>query len=191
MSLKIGDKVRHFKSVDTNGNEFESQDFLGKQWLVLYFYPKDDTPGCTTQACSFRDSYQDFKDLGAEVIGVSSDTVQSHIKFKSKFNLPFILLSDTNKVLRNLFGVPNDFFGLVPGRATYVIDSVRFVQHAYVHIGYSSIHVCLLSLNCSLNRCRLYYLLTLPMFTFQVSIISAACTNYLFYTNCMQMSVCS
>jgi peroxiredoxin Q/BCP len=131
MSLKIGDKVPHFKSVDTNGNEFDSQNFLGKQWLVLYFYPKDDTPGCTTQACSFRDSYQDFKDLGAEVIGVSSDTVQSHIKFKSKFNLPFILLSDTNKMLRNLFGVPNDFFGLVPGRATYVIDSNRVIQFIF------------------------------------------------------------
>jgi peroxiredoxin Q/BCP len=128
MALKVGDKVPNFTSVDTNGKEFKSQDYLGKQWIVLYFYPKDDTPGCTAQACGFRDSYQDFKDLGAEVIGVSSDTTVSHQRFKKKFNLPFILLSDTNKKIRNLFGVPNDFFGLLPGRSTYVVDEQGVIK---------------------------------------------------------------
>lgn len=128
MALKVGDKVPNFISVDTNGNEFKSQDYFGKQWIVLYFYPKDDTPGCTAQACGFRDSYQDFKELGAEVIGVSSDTIASHVNFKNKFNLPFLLLSDTNKKIRNLFGVPNDFFGLLPGRATYVINEQGIIK---------------------------------------------------------------
>jgi peroxiredoxin Q/BCP len=128
MALKVGDKVPDFASIDTNRNEFKSQDYLGKQWIVLYFYPKDDTPGCTAQACGFRDSYQDFKDLGAEVIGVSSDTTTSHQSFKKKFNLPFILLSDTNKKIRNLFGVPNDFFGLLPGRSTYVINEQGIIK---------------------------------------------------------------
>lgn len=121
MALKVGDTLPDFKAKDTNGNLFNSQDYIGKHSLVIYFYPKDDTPGCTTQACSFRDNYQEFKDLGAEVIGISSDTVQSHLKFKSKFNLPFILLSDNDKKLRRLFGVENDFL-FIPGRQTYVID---------------------------------------------------------------------
>lgn len=121
MALKVGDTLPDFKAKDTNGNLFNSQDYIGKHSLVIYFYPKDDTPGCTTQACGFRDNYQEFRDLGAEVIGISSDTVQSHLKFKSKFNLPFILLSDNDKKLRKLFGVENDFL-FIPGRQTYVID---------------------------------------------------------------------
>ena len=121
MALKVGDTLPDFKAKDTNGNLFNSRDYIGKHSLVIYFYPKDDTPGCTTQACGFRDNYQEFKDLGAEVIGISSDTVQSHLKFKSKFNLPFILLSDNDKKLRRLFGVENDFL-FIPGRQTYVID---------------------------------------------------------------------
>lgn len=121
MALKLGDKVPNFTSKDTNGDVFDSNDYVGKQALVIYFYPKDDTKVCTQQACSFRDKYQDFKDLGAEVIGISSDSVHSHIKFKSKFDLPFILLSDADKKLRKLFGVQNSLF-IVPGRETYVVD---------------------------------------------------------------------
>jgi thioredoxin-dependent peroxiredoxin len=127
MALKIGDKLPHFTAKDTNGNLFDSNDYVGKQSLVIYFYPKDDTPGCTTQACGFRDHYQDFKNAGAEVIGISSDTVQSHLKFKSKYNLPFILLSDSDKKLRKLFGVPNDLLFL-PGRETYVVDHNGIIQ---------------------------------------------------------------
>jgi len=121
MALKIGDLLPNFKAKDSNGNEFDSQNYIGKQALVIYFYPKDDTPGCTTQACSFRDNYQDFKDLGAEVIGISSDSPISHIKFQSKYNLPFILLSDQDKKLRKLFGVENNLL-FIPGRETFVAD---------------------------------------------------------------------
>jgi peroxiredoxin Q/BCP len=121
MALKVGDKIPNFKAKDTFGNIFESQNYIGKQPLIIYFYPKDDTPGCTTQACGFRDNYQEFIDLNAEVIGVSADSVQSHLSFKTKFNLPFILLSDIDKKLRKLFGVENDFL-FIPGRQTYVVD---------------------------------------------------------------------
>lgn len=120
--MKIGDKIPEFTAKDTNGNDFESQTVIGQKPVVIYFYPKDDTPGCTTQACSFRDQYEDFKDLGAEIIGISSDSVASHEKFTKKYKLPFILLSDQNKKLRKLFGVPSDLLGLIPGRVTYVAD---------------------------------------------------------------------
>ena len=139
MGLKVGDKLPNFSAKDTNGNDFDSKDYLGKQPLVIYFYPKDDTPGCTAQACSFRDNYQDFKDLGAEVIGISSDTVQSHIRFKSKFNLPFILLSDNTKKLRKLFGVQNSLF-VIPGRETFVIDKNGIVLMVFNSMS-SEIHI--------------------------------------------------
>lgn len=126
MALKVGDKLPDFSAKDTNGNLFNSKDYVGKQSLVIYFYPKDETKVCTQQACSFRDNYQEFKDLGAEVIGISSDSVQSHVKFKSKFNLPFILLSDNDKKLRKLFGVENDFL-IIPGRQTFVVDRNGFI----------------------------------------------------------------
>jgi peroxiredoxin Q/BCP len=127
MALQIGDKIPFFVATDSNGNSFEAKDYLGKP-LVIYFYPKDDTPGCTIQACTFRDQYQDFKDLGGEVIGISSDSVQSHQKFIKRYKLPFILLSDFDKKIRNAFGVPNDLFGLLPGRATYVADKKGIIQ---------------------------------------------------------------
>lgn len=122
MSLKIGDIVPNFTAKDSQGEVFESRSVLGRKPLVIYFYPKDNTPGCTTEACSFRDQYEDFKGLGAEVIGISSDSVKSHQKFAKKHELPFILLSDQDKKLRRLFGVKNNLFGLLPGRVTYVID---------------------------------------------------------------------
>lgn len=122
MSLKIGDIVPNFTAKDSHGEVFESKSVLGRKPLVIYFYPKDNTPGCTTEACSFRDQYEDFKDLGAEVIGISADSVKSHQKFANKYQLPFILLSDEDKRLRHLFGVKNNLFGLLPGRVTYVID---------------------------------------------------------------------
>ena len=122
MSLKIGDIVPNFTAKDSHGEVFESQSVLGRKPIVIYFYPKDNTPGCTTEACSFRDQYEDFKDLGAEVIGISSDSVKSHQKFAHKHQLPFILLSDHDKKLRHLFGVRNNLFGLLPGRVTYIID---------------------------------------------------------------------
>jgi peroxiredoxin Q/BCP len=90
--------------------------------LVIYFYPKDDTPGCTKEACSFRDSYESFQDMGARVIGISADDVASHKAFAVKYRLPFDLLSDPGNAVRKQFGVPADLFGLIPGRVTYVFD---------------------------------------------------------------------
>lgn len=121
MGLQIGDKLPFFTAKDSEGNDFEIKEYIG-QPLVIYFYPKDETRVCTEQACSFRDNYEDFKNLGAEVIGISSDSSSSHKRFSKKYKLPFILLSDEGKKLRKLFGVQNDLLGLIPGRVTYVID---------------------------------------------------------------------
>ena len=98
--------------------------------MVLYFYPKDNSPGCTKEACKFRDSYEDFKDAGAEVIGVSSQSEESHSIFSTSFNLPFSLLSDEDGRVRSLFGMPSSF-GLIPGRVTYVIDKEGIVRHIF------------------------------------------------------------
>ncbi|WP_130734355.1 peroxiredoxin [Flavobacterium sp. J27] len=130
MALKVGDKVPHFTAKNQHGEVFNWSEQLGKP-TVLYFYPKDDTPGCTAQACSFRDEYEDFKDLGAEVIGISGDSEKSHVKFAQNHKLPFILLSDSNKVIRKLFDVPTNLLGLLPGRVTYIIDSNGVV--VYIH----------------------------------------------------------
>ncbi len=128
MALQIGDKIPNFTTKDNNGNDFYSESIIGIKPVVIYFYPKDNTPGCTAQACSFRDQYEDFKDLGAEVIGISSDSIASHEKFIQKYNLPFILLSDSDKKIRKLFGVKANLFGLLPGRVTYVADKNGIVQ---------------------------------------------------------------
>jgi peroxiredoxin Q/BCP len=122
MPIQIGDSLPNFTAFKQDGTIFTSQHIQNKP-VVIYFYPKDNTPGCTTQACSFRDAYQDFQDLGAEVIGVSGDSVGSHQGFQQKYKLPFILLSDENRKLRKLFGVPTALFGLIPGRVTYVFNS--------------------------------------------------------------------
>lgn len=122
MALKVGDLIPVFTAKDTNGNDFDSQKYIGQKAMVVYFYPMDNTPGCTAQACSFRDQYEDFTDLGAEVIGISSDTQKSHENFALKHKLPFILLSDREKKIKKLFGVPSGLFGFLPGRVTYVAD---------------------------------------------------------------------
>lgn len=131
MAIQVGDIIPHFSALDTNGNYFDSATIVGKKPFVIYFYPKDNTPGCTAQACSFRDQYEDFLDLGAEVIGVSSDEVISHQKFTAQYQLPFVLLSDTDKKIRNLFGVPSSFLGILPGRVTYVVDAAGVVQMVF------------------------------------------------------------
>ena len=128
MALQIGDIIPNFTAKDTNNNDFDSTTIVGKKPVVFYFYPKDNTPGCTAQACSFRDQYEDFTDLGAEVIGISSDSVASHDKFSKRYKLPFLLLSDENAKLRKLFGVKTNLLGLIPGRVTYVVDSQGVIQ---------------------------------------------------------------
>ncbi len=128
MALQIGDKIPNFTAKDTNDNDFDSTTIVGLKPVVIYFYPKDNTPGCTAQACSFRDQYEDFTDLGAEVIGISGDTVASHEKFAKRYKLPFLLLSDNSGKLRKLFGVKTNLLGLIPGRVTYVADKTGTIQ---------------------------------------------------------------
>lgn len=130
MAIQIGDKLPSFKATKQDGTAFESHEIHEKP-VVIYFYPKDFTPGCTTQACSFRDAYQDFQDLGAEVIGISGDSASSHQNFQQKYKLPFILLSDTDRKLRRLFGVPTALFGLLPGRVTYVFDAKGYCIYIF------------------------------------------------------------
>ena len=122
MPIELGDVIPHFTAIDTNEEKFDTLEYIGKKPLVIYFYPKNNTPGCTAQACDFRDQYQDFTDLGAEVIGISSDSVDSHNAFAKQYKLPFILLSDTDKKIRKLFGVPSGLLGVLPGRVTYIVD---------------------------------------------------------------------
>lgn len=104
--------------------------FKGKP-VVLYFYPADESPGCTKEACAFRDSYEKFKKAGAEVVGISADGPESHKAFAKKYRLPFTLLSDEGNKIRKEWGVPGDFFGSLPGRETYVIDKKGVVQLVY------------------------------------------------------------
>lgn len=128
--VKVGDVAPNFTLPSQAGNTVSLQDFIGKKSIVLYFYPKDNSLGCTAEACSFRDSYEVFKDAGAEVIGVSSDTVQVHGQFSSQNKLPFVLLSDSNGAVRKSYGVPATF-GLLPGRVTYVIDKQGIVRYIF------------------------------------------------------------
>ena len=130
MNLKIGDKVPIFSLLDQNGNNFEIKNSIGKTAMVIYFYPKDDTPGCTKEACSFRDEFETFTDLNVAVIGISADNVASHKRFAERYQLPYTLLSDSDKKVRKLFGVKNALLGILPGRVTYVIDKegiIRFI----------------------------------------------------------------
>lgn len=131
MSVKVGDIAPDFTLPSQSGEPVSLRDFRGKKSVVLYFYPKDDTPGCTAESCAFRDSYEAFTEAGAVVIGVSADSPASHRQFAAKYNLPFILLSDTNNQLRKLYGVPAAAFGLLPGRVTYVIDKEGVVRHIF------------------------------------------------------------
>ena len=129
--VDIGSKVPDFKLQDQNGNEFTIQKLIGKKNLVIYFYPKDETQGCTMEACSFRDNYETFTENGFEVIGISSDSPESHLKFMNHHKIPFILLSDEKKDVRKLFGVPSGLFGILPGRVTYVVDKKGIVRHIF------------------------------------------------------------
>jgi peroxiredoxin Q/BCP len=127
--IKVGDKVPIFKLINQNGAVFDIENHIGKQPMVIYFYPKDNTSGCTKEACKFRDEFEYFTDIDALVIGISSDSVESHKQFEKKYNLPFILLSDKNKQVRKLFGVPNSI-GFIPGRVTYIIN--KFGKIIYI-----------------------------------------------------------
>lgn len=129
--IKIGEKLPSFSLPDQNGNPREIQEIRSKKNLVLYFYPKDETMVCTRQACAFRDSYEIFKDHDCEVVGVSSDSPESHKQFADHHSLPFVLLSDVKGKVRKLLGVPRDIFGLLSGRYTYVINKDGKIVHIF------------------------------------------------------------
>lgn len=128
--VKKGSPAPDFTLPDASGNPVSLSQFKDKQDVVLYFYPKDETSVCTKQAKGFRDNYEKFKDLGAEVIGISSDTVESHAKFAQNHKLPFVLVSDKDGIIRNEYGVPKSF-GFLPGRVTYIIDKKGIVRGTF------------------------------------------------------------
>ena len=129
--IQKGSAVPQFALPDQNGKLFDIATVLGKKNLVIYFYPKDDSPGCTKQACTFRDQYEVFREADAEIIGISSDDVESHRKFAEKYQLTYTLLSDGEGKVRKLFNVPSDLFGLLAGRVTYVINKEGIVIHTF------------------------------------------------------------
>lgn len=128
--VKKGDMIPFFILKDHDNHEFNIRNLIGSP-MVIYFYPRNDTPGCTREACSFRDSYEDFIAAGVAVIGISEDNPESHRKFREKYSLPFTLLSDTGNRVRDLFGVPTNLFGLIPGRVTYIVDGHGKVCHVF------------------------------------------------------------
>ena len=130
-NLTVGSSVPKFELKDQNGNLFSLDSVLSKKNLVIYFYPKDDSPGCTEQACSFRDQFEVFADADAIIIGISAQSVESHFEFAKKHRLNFTLLSDPGNKVRKLFGVPGNLFGLIPGRVTYIINKEGKVVYTF------------------------------------------------------------
>ena len=139
MTLKVGDQAPEFSLIDQSGIRRSNKNMNAKA-LVLFFYPKDNTPGCTAEACGFRDSYDLFKIFGAEVWGVSNDNQSSHLEFSEKNKLPFPLLCDEEDSLRKSFGVPK-VFGLINGRVTYIIDSKGEIRHIFSDLLNGPAHV--------------------------------------------------
>jgi peroxiredoxin Q/BCP len=129
--LKDGDAVPDVTLTGAGNRPVRLKDLVGQKVLVVYFYPKDDSPGCTAQACGLRDQYEDFVAAGAEVVGISGDSVASHEGFASKHRLPFVLLSDAKGEARDAFGVPPSLLGLIPGRVTFVVDRQGVIRSAF------------------------------------------------------------
>lgn len=130
MTVNVGDNAPDFTLPSQMGDDVTLSEYFGKKNVVLYFYPKDETIGCTKEACTFRDSYEVFTKLGAEVLGVSGQSIESHKSFASHHGLPFLLLSDADNKVRHLYGVPATM-GIIPGRVTYIIDKKGIVRHIF------------------------------------------------------------
>jgi len=128
--LQVGDIAPDFALPRENGDMVCLSDFRGRSEVVLYFYPKDNSPVCSAEACSFRDSYEVFREAGALVIGISADSSQSHQRFAARLRLPFALVSDTDGMVRRRYGVSKTL-GIVPGRATYLIDRQGVIRHIF------------------------------------------------------------
>lgn len=135
--IRTGDIAPTFELPDQDGAKWRMQDHIGKV-LVIYFYPKDDTPGCLKEACNFRDRYEEFIKLGAEVVGISSDDQMSHAEFVAKYKLPFRLLSDTDQKVRKEYGALDLF---LPGRVTYVVDKKGVVRHVFSSQSQATKHI--------------------------------------------------
>jgi peroxiredoxin Q/BCP len=129
-TVKVGDTAPDFRLPALRGGEIALSDFRGKKNVVLYFYPKDDTPGCTVEACTFRDAYEDFVEAGAEVIGISSDSLDRHSAFAQRHGLPMQLVSDKEGKVREQYGVKSTL-GLIAGRETFIIDKAGVVRHVF------------------------------------------------------------
>ncbi len=133
-TLKSGDDAPNFSLPDNQGRQVSLSEFKGK-WVVLYFYPKDDTPGCTTEACHFRDDFKLLQNLGAQVIGMSIDDSFSHKKFAEKYNLPFPLLSDASGEVASLYGALNNFLVIkLAKRYTYLINPQGKIAKIYLSV---------------------------------------------------------
>lgn len=130
LAVKVGDRAPDFTLPSQLEDNVTLSEYFGKKNIVLYFYPKDESPGCTKEACSFRDSYEELTNLGAEVLGVSGQSVESHKSFATHYGLPFLLLSDKDNKVRELYGVPATM-GIIPGRVTYIIDKKGVVRHVF------------------------------------------------------------
>ena len=139
MTLQPGDIAPNFALKDQNGKIRKSSDLRNKI-LILFFYPKDNTPGCTIEACGFKKEIKAFKDLGAEIWGVSGDNEESHRQFASKNNISYPLLSDNKNILRQKFFVPK-VFGLIPGRVTFIIDKNKIIRHVFSDLLNASAHI--------------------------------------------------
>jgi peroxiredoxin Q/BCP len=128
--VQVGDTAPDFTLPDQDGKPVQLRQLLGRRAVVVYFYPKDSTPGCTVEARAFQSSYDAFQEVGAEVIGISSDSVASHRRFAASEHLSFRLLSDRSGTVRELYGVEKTL-GILPGRVTYVVDPAGIVRHIY------------------------------------------------------------
>lgn len=131
--LKVGDTAPDFSLLDERGLPVSLKNYLGKKVVVLYFYPKDFTPGCTAEACSFRDDYKPIQDKGAVVIGVSLDSVESHLKFSEKYMLPFTILSDHKKEVAKAYGVLG-VGGFLAKRVTFIINKDGKITHVFTKV---------------------------------------------------------
>jgi thioredoxin-dependent peroxiredoxin len=130
-----------FVLTNQDGNSIDSQSLVGDNFLVLFFYPKDFTPGCTAESCRFRDEMSDFTSLNARIVGISADSPESHRKFADRHKIEFSLLADGDNAVRKQFGVKPVLLGLVPGRSTFVIDRVGIVRFRTDHLGRAEDHV--------------------------------------------------
>ena len=129
--MKQGDIIPDLTLKNQENKDVRLRDLIGKNSMVIYFYPKDDTPGCTREACSFRDQYEDFEEARAKVFGISQDSVESHKRFSERYHLSFQLLSDKGGKAEKAFGVPRRLFGLLPGRVTFIFNIEGKLIHTF------------------------------------------------------------